>query len=106
MKNRKLTLRLRQMSSKQGKIKAINSLEQFQCTTVYMYGKRIKKKNKKYSRNNVILSLWTISVGIQQKYMPKCLKIKCHVTDYFVTLVKSQIAYARAIQNNGKNQTF
>ena len=50
-----------------------------------MYGKRIKKKNKKYSRNNVILSLWTISVGIQQKCMPKCLKIKCHVTDYFVT---------------------
>jgi hypothetical protein len=31
------------MSSKQGKIKAINSLEQFQCTTVYMYGKRNKK---------------------------------------------------------------
>ena len=71
-----------------------------------MYGKKIKKKNKKYSRNNVILSLWTISVGIQQKCMPKCLKIKCHVTDYFVTLVKSQIAYARAIQNTGKNQIF
>ena len=27
---------------------------------VYMYG----KKNKNYSRNNVILSLWSISVGI------------------------------------------
>ena len=51
-----------------------------------MYGKRIKKKNKKYSRNNVILSLWTISVGIQQKCMPKCCFKKCHLTDYFVTL--------------------
>ena len=31
---------------------------------VYMYGKKNKKKNKNYSRNNVILSLWSISVGI------------------------------------------
>jgi hypothetical protein len=34
--------------------------------TVYMYGKKNKKKNKNYYRNNVILSLWAISVGIQQ----------------------------------------
>ena len=33
---------------------------------VYMYGKKNKKKNKNYSRNNVILSLWSISVGIRQ----------------------------------------
>ena len=32
--------------------------------TMYMYGKKNKKKNKNYSRNNVILSLWSISVGI------------------------------------------
>ena len=31
---------------------------------MYMYGKKNKKKNKNYSRNNVILSLWSISVGI------------------------------------------
>jgi len=29
-----------------------------------MYGKRNKKKNKNYYRNNVILSLSSISVGI------------------------------------------
>jgi len=34
--------------------------------TVYMYGKKNKNKNKNYYRNNVILSLWAISVGIQQ----------------------------------------
>ena len=32
--------------------------------TMYMYGKRNKKKNKNYYRNNVILSLWSRSVGI------------------------------------------
>ena len=32
--------------------------------TMYMYGKKNKKKNKNYSRNNVILSLSSISVGI------------------------------------------
>jgi len=32
--------------------------------TMYMYGKRNKKKIKNYSRNNVILSLWSRSVGI------------------------------------------
>jgi len=32
--------------------------------TMYMYGKRNKKKNKNYYRNNVILSLSSISVGI------------------------------------------
>ena len=32
--------------------------------TVYMYGKKNKKKNKNYSRNNVILSLWSKSIGI------------------------------------------
>ena len=31
---------------------------------MYMYGKKNKKKIKNYSRNNVILSLWSISVGI------------------------------------------
>jgi len=32
--------------------------------TVYMYGKRNKKKNKNYYRNNVILSLSSRSVDI------------------------------------------
>ena len=32
--------------------------------TMYMYGKKNKKKIKNYSRNNVILSLWSRSVGI------------------------------------------
>ena len=32
--------------------------------TMYMYGKKNKKKNKNYYRNNVILSLSSISVGI------------------------------------------
>ena len=32
--------------------------------TVYMYGKKNKKKNKNYSRNNVILSLWSKTIGI------------------------------------------
>ena len=31
---------------------------------MYMYGKKNKKKIKNYSRNNVILSLWSKSVGI------------------------------------------
>ena len=31
--------------------------------TLYMYGKKNKIKNKNYSRNNVILSLWSKSVG-------------------------------------------
>ena len=31
---------------------------------VYMYGKKNKKKIKNYCRNNVILSLWSKSVGI------------------------------------------
>ena len=31
---------------------------------MYMYGKKNKKKIKNYSRNNVILSLWSRSVGI------------------------------------------
>ena len=31
---------------------------------MYMYGKKNKKKNKNYSRNNVILSLWSKSIGI------------------------------------------
>ena len=31
---------------------------------VYMYGKKNKKKIKNYSKNNVILSLWSRSVGI------------------------------------------
>ena len=31
---------------------------------VYMYGKKNKKKIKNYCRNNVILSLWSRSVGI------------------------------------------
>ena len=30
--------------------------------TMYMYGKKNKKKNKNYSRKSVILSLWSISV--------------------------------------------
>ena len=29
---------------------------------MYMYGKKNKKKNKNYSKNNVILSLWSRSV--------------------------------------------
>ena len=32
---------------------------------LYMYGKKNKIKNKNYYRNNVILSLWSINVGIQ-----------------------------------------
>ena len=32
--------------------------------TVYMYGKKNKNKKKNYYRNNVILSLWSRSVGI------------------------------------------
>ena len=31
---------------------------------MYMYGKKNKKKNKNYSRNNVILSLWSKTIGI------------------------------------------
>ena len=31
---------------------------------LYMYGKKNKKKNKNYSRNNVILSLWSKTIGI------------------------------------------
>ena len=31
---------------------------------MYMYGKKNKKKIKNYCRNNVILSLWSRSVGI------------------------------------------
>ena len=31
---------------------------------MYMYGKKNKNKKKNYYRNNVILSLWSRSVGI------------------------------------------
>ena len=41
--------------------------------TVYMYGKKNKKKNKNYSRNNVILSLWSRSVGIYDFRVDKML---------------------------------
>ena len=32
--------------------------------TVHMYGKKNKNKNKNYSKNNVILSLWSKTIGI------------------------------------------
>ena len=41
--------------------------------TVYMYGKKNKIKNKNYSRNNVILSLWARSVGIYDFRVDKML---------------------------------
>ena len=41
--------------------------------TVYMYGKKNKIKNKNYSRNNVILSLWSRSVGIYDFRVDKML---------------------------------
>ena len=57
---------------------------------MYMYGKKNKKKNKNYSRNNVILSLWSKSVGIYDFRVDKMLlkkvspdKIICHLRQYF-----------------------
>ena len=45
--------------------------------TGYMYGKKNKKKNKNYSRNNVILSLWSISVGITSFRVDTRVDISC-----------------------------
>ena len=45
--------------------------------TMYMYGKKNKKKNKNYSRNNVILSLWSISVGIYDFRVDSQVDILC-----------------------------
>ena len=54
--------------------------------TLYMYGKKNKKKNKNYSKNNVILSLWSRSVGIYDFRVDKMLlkkvspdKLFCHL---------------------------
>ena len=44
---------------------------------VYMYGKKNKKKIKNYSRNNVILSLWSISVGIYDFRVDSQVDILC-----------------------------
>ena len=44
---------------------------------MYMYGKKNKKKIKNYSRNNVILSLWSISVGIYDFRVDSQVDILC-----------------------------
>ena len=57
--------------------------------TVYMYGKKNKKKNKNYYKNNVILSLWSRSVGIYDFRVDKMLlkkvspdRLFCHFRQY------------------------
>ena len=45
--------------------------------TVYMYGKKNKKKNKNYSRNNVILSLWSKTIGITRFRVDTQVDILC-----------------------------
>ena len=54
--------------------------------TLYMYGKKNKKKNKNYYKNNVILSLWSRSVGIYDFRVDKMLlkkvspdRLFCHL---------------------------
>ena len=44
---------------------------------MYMYGKKNKKKIKNYSRNNVILSLWSRSVGIYDFRVDTKVDISC-----------------------------
>ena len=44
---------------------------------MYMYGKKNKKKNKNYSRNNVILSLWSKSIGITSFRVDSQVDILC-----------------------------
>ena len=58
--------------------------------TVYMYGKKNKNKNKNYSRNNVILSLWSRSVGMYDFRVDRMLlkkvspdKLFCHLWQCF-----------------------
>ena len=75
--------------------------------TLYMYGKKNKNKNKNYYRNNVILSLWSRSVGIYDFRVDKMLlkkvspdRLFCHLWQYL------QFAYARAIQKTGKTDFF
>ena len=58
--------------------------------TLYMYGKKNKKKNKNYYKNNVILSLWSRSVGIYDFRVDKMLlkkvspdRLFCHLGQYF-----------------------
>jgi hypothetical protein len=54
---------------------------------MYMYGKKNKKKIKNYSRNNVILSLSSRSVGIYDFRVDTQVDTLClKVTDYFVYL--------------------
>ena len=57
---------------------------------MYMYWKKNKKKIKNYSRNNVILSLWSRSVGIYDFRVDKmllkkvsCDRLFCHFSQYF-----------------------
>ena len=57
--------------------------------TLYMYGKKNKNKNKNYYRNNVILSLWSRSVGIYDFRVDKMLlkkvspdRLFCHLWQY------------------------
>jgi hypothetical protein len=52
--------------------------------------KKIKKKNKNYSKNNVILSLWSRSVDIYDFRVDKllfkkvsCDRLFCHLVQYF-----------------------
>ena len=58
-------------------------------TTVYMYGKKNKNKKKNYSRNNVILSLWSRSVGMYDFRVDRMLlkkvspdRLFCHLWQY------------------------
>ena len=53
--------------------------------TVYMYGKKNKKKNKNYYKKSVFSVTLIKSVGIHNKCLPNCCFKKCHVTDYNVT---------------------
>ena len=57
--------------------------------TVYMYGKKNKNKKKNYSRNNVILSLWSRSVGMYNFRVDRMLlkkvspdRLFCHLWQY------------------------
>ena len=68
-----------------------------------MYGKKNKKKNKNYYRNNVILSLWSRSVGMYDFRVDRMLLKKVSPDNYFVTYGNVLVCLHARDTNSWKN---
>ena len=61
-----------------------------------MYGKKNKKKNKNYSRNNVILSLWSRSVGIYNFRVDKMFETQ---SEHRMRIVSKWLEHRRRLEH-------